>query len=63
MNRWGNKENVVVFVFYLIKNCPWHDLTTTTHRVRAGGVRYGSQTPIFKARSSHDQNYDGRKEC
>ena len=28
-----------------------------------GGVRYGSHTPIFKARSSHDQYYDGRKEC
>ena len=30
---------------------------------KPGGVRYGSHTPIFKARSSHDQNYDGRKEC
>ena len=28
-----------------------------------GGVRYGSQTNIFKARSSQDQNYDGREEC
>ena len=27
-----------------------------------GGVRYGSQTPIFKAPSSDEQNYDGRKE-
>ena len=27
------------------------------------GVRYGSQTSIFKVRSSQDQNYDGWKEC
>ena len=31
--------------------------------LRAGRVRYGSQTPIFKERSLQDQNYDGRKEC
>ena len=31
--------------------------------LETGGVRYGSQTPIFKARSSRDQNYYGRKEC
>ena len=30
LKRWGNEQNVVVFVFYLIKNCPWDDLTTTT---------------------------------
>ena len=29
LKRWGNEENVVVSVSYLIKNCPWHDLTTT----------------------------------
>ena len=29
----------------------------------SGGVRYGSQIPMFKARSLDDQNYDGRKEC
>ena len=31
--------------------------------VYSGGVRYGSQIPIFKARSSQDQNYDVRKDC
>ena len=34
-----------------------------SERKVTGGVRYGSQTPMFKARSSDDQNYDGRKEC
>ena len=33
------------------------------HERVTGGVRHGSQTPIIKARSSQDQNYDGRKEC
>ena len=28
-----------------------------------GGIRYGSQTPVFKTRFSQGQNYDGWKEC
>ena len=58
--RWAlflHKLHKLVLKFNKLPFC------TVSLRFIQGGVCYGSQTPIFKARSSQDQNYDRRKEC
>ena len=64
---WKMGLTIKTYVFFSVKNRFFSDPKLTPCLFQqfpsTGGVRYGSQTPIFKARSSQDQNYDGRKEC